>query len=91
VTQSKIAANLCGIGSLACSLSFWLVLALRFVPAFPKSIDLSFSYWVAIWLIAVILALIAATLGSRRWALAALLPAVTLFLAIVLINLGEPW
>ena len=87
--NSKSLANAFGYASLICSLSFWALLVLRLVPSFPK-IDLSFNYWVAIWAVAVVLALVAAARGSGRWALAALLPLATFFLLIVLVHLREP-
>jgi len=90
MNQSKNVANGVGVASLACSLSFWLLLPLSYIPGFPKYIDLPLNYWAAIWLLGIILALTAAALGSRRWAFAAFVPVVTFFLLIVFINLREP-
>jgi len=87
---AKSAANGFGIASLVCSLSFWVLLGLSYIPGFPKSLDLSFNYWVAIWFAAIILALIAAARGNRRWAWAALLPLATFFFLIIFVNLREP-
>ena len=88
--NSKSSANAFGYASLICSLSFWVLLSLHYIPGFPKGIDLSFNYWVAIWAVAIVLALVAAARGSARWALAVLVPLVSFFLLIVLVNLREP-
>jgi len=83
-------ANLFGYASLVCSLAFWGLLALHHIPGFPKRIDLTFGYWVAIWVVAIALALVAAVRSSRRWALAALLPLANFVMIFVLIGLSEP-
>jgi hypothetical protein len=88
--NSKSSANAFGYASLLCSLSFWILLALRLiVPGFPK-IDLSFIYWLVIWTVGLVLAFVAAAHGSKRWAWAALLPLGSFFLVTVLIHLMEP-
>ena len=87
--NSKASANAFGYASLICSLSFWVLLALRLIPGFPR-IDLSFNYWLAIWTLGLVLAFVAAAIGSGRWAWAVLLPLGSFFLVIVLIHLREP-
>src|SRR5271155_1186751 len=47
-----------GYASLACSLAFWVLLALHLIPGFPRRIDLPFGGWVAIWVVAIVLALV---------------------------------
>ena len=88
--NARTSANVFGYAILICSLAFWVLLGLHYIPGFPKGVDLSFNYWVAIWVVAIVLALVAAARGSGRWALAALLPLVSFFLLIVLVNLREP-
>ena len=87
--DSKSLADAFGYASLVCSLSFWILLALRLVPRFPR-IDLSFNYWLAIWIVGLVLAFVAAARGSKRWAWATLLPLVSFFLVTVLIHVMEP-
>jgi len=89
--KSKL-ANTFGYVSVLCSVSFWVLLVLDRIPGFPmKGIDLSANYWAAIWGVAVLLALVAAAIGSRRWAWAALIPIANIALLIVLVNLQEWW
>jgi hypothetical protein len=84
-------ASILGYASLACSLAFWVLYALHLIPGFPKRIDLTFSYWAAIWVVAIILALLAATARrSWRWAVAALLPVANFLIIFLLIGLSEP-
>jgi len=87
--NSKTSANAFGYASLICSLSFWVLLALRLIPGFPR-IDFSFNYWLAIWTVGLVLAFVAAALGSGRRAWAVLLPLGSFFLVIVLVHLREP-
>jgi hypothetical protein len=87
---NRDSANAFGYGSLICSLSFWVLLALHRIPGFPTSIDLSFGYWLVIWTIGLVLAFVAAERGSGQWAWAALLPLGSLFLVSALINFREP-
>jgi hypothetical protein len=83
-------ASIVGYASLTCSLAFWVLLALHHIPGFPKRIDLTLNYWVAVWIAALILAFVAAARSSRRWALAALLPIANFVMIFVLIGLSEP-
>lgn len=87
--KTHSSANAFGYASLVCSLSFWVLLALRLIPGFPR-IDFSFNYWLAIWAVGIVLAFVAAARGSGRWAWAALLPLAGFFVVIVLIHLREP-
>ena len=86
----KMSRNIFGYASLVCSLAFRVLLALHHIPGFPKRVDLPFGYWVAIWSVGIVLAIVAAARGSRRWALAALLPLANFVMIFVLIGLSEP-
>jgi hypothetical protein len=66
-------AKLCGFASLGCSSFFWVAFLLRLIVTVPR-FDFSFYFFLGQWALAVVLALVAATLGSNRWAYAALLP-----------------
>jgi len=89
--KTKYLANALGYASIICSSLFWVLLAWSVVSEhFPASLDLPFNGWALIWAVGLLLALIAAALGPRRWAFAALLPIVSLFAAVTLINLREP-
>ena len=66
-------AKLCGFASLGCSSFFWAALLFRLIVTVPR-FDFSFYFFLGQWALAVVLALVAATLGSNRWAYAALLP-----------------
>jgi hypothetical protein len=66
-------SELCGFMSLGCSSFFWAAHLLRSMVAVPY-FELSFYFFLGQWAFAVVLALIAAALGSSRWAYAALLP-----------------
>jgi hypothetical protein len=87
--NTKSSASAFGYASLVCSLSFWVLLALRLIPGFPR-IDLSFNYWLAIWTVDLVLAFVAAVRDSGKWIWAVLLPLGSFFLVIVLIHLREP-
>ena len=67
-----------------------MLLGLSYLVNIPRVVDLPFHYWVVIWVGALVLALVATARGSRLWAFAALLPLVTFFTLIALINIREP-
>lgn len=79
-----------GYASLTCSLAFWVLLALHLIPGFPRRIDLPFGGWVAIWVVAIVLALVASVRSSRRWAWAALLPVMNFVMILISIGISEP-
>ncbi|MDR3715183.1 MAG: hypothetical protein P4L51_20405, partial [Puia sp.] len=61
-------ANIFGCLSVACSAMIWMLLGLRMtIRHFFQGIDLSISGWMLVWGFGLLLALIAARLGSRRW------------------------
>jgi hypothetical protein len=66
-------SEVCGFMSLGCSSFFWATILLRFIVKVPH-FELSFYFFLGQWALAVVLALVAAVLGSSRWAYAALLP-----------------
>ena len=84
----KRVADLMGWTSLLCSVAFWVMLA-AFLVNGPSKVDMTFGQWTWVWGIAVLLALGAAAMGSRRWALAALLPVFNFLSLVVLLNLQE--
>jgi hypothetical protein len=88
LVKSGSSAKVLGYASLGGSLSFYILGALRLIPGFP-GIDLSFNHWVAIWAVSIVLAFVAAAVGSRRWVWAALLPLATFFFVNILLNRQE--
>jgi len=66
-------SEVCGFMSLGTSSFFWAVHWLGRIVTVPH-FELSFYFFLGQWTLAVVLAVIAAVLGSRRWAYAALLP-----------------
>ena len=66
-------SEVCGFMSLGCSSFFWAAHLLRLLVSAPH-FQLSFYFFLGQWALAFVLALIAAVLGSYRWAFAALLP-----------------
>ncbi len=65
----KFSGNPFAYASLVCSLSFWLWLALGYIPAAPKLNFLTAGYWQGISAVAVILAGVAAARRSKLWPL----------------------
>jgi hypothetical protein len=86
-TKSAI-GNLVGSLSVLGSISFWILFVLRTFLGLHK-IDPTIGQFAAIWIGAVVLALLASLIGSKRWAYAALLPLVNFLFAILVINLME--
>jgi hypothetical protein len=66
-------SEVCGFMSLGFSSFFWIERLLQLVVAIPH-FEFSFYFFLAQWILAAALALIAAALGSPRWAYAVLLP-----------------
>jgi hypothetical protein len=83
-------ASLLGWTSVVCSLGFWPLLGLEVAMPGWLRIDPTFNQWVLIWLLALAFAVAATYLGSRRWALAALLPLLSFVLCLTNVFLGEP-
>ena len=58
-------------------MSFWILGSLSYALRFPQ-VELSFAHlaaiWIVLWLIAMVLAVVAAMRRSRLWAIAAALP-----------------
>lgn len=84
----SVVSNLLGWSSIACSLSFWIILALSRVP-FLAHLDLTFNQFCVVWGVGIVLAISAALLGRRRWAWAALLPVINFLGFIFFVNLPE--
>ena len=66
----------------------WISEGLSFIPGF-SSLDLTFAHITFLLGTAILLAFIAAALGSGRWALIALVDLATFILLIFLVNLQE--
>ena len=82
-----ILGNLIGCLSISCSLLFWVLLVCeRFIGHFPLLPDLNFNGWVVIWAFGLLFALVATALGSKRWLFAAMLPVITFFSTIAIVN-----
>jgi hypothetical protein len=79
----RVAANIIGCLGILCSIGFWIEVAVtRVTGATPHLLDMGLDGWIACWALGLVLALLAATLGSRRWAFGALLPLAS-FLAVI--------
>lgn len=92
----KIVAN--GLGSLGivCSLAFWMWyfvfanLSFHQREAWMRH-DLGVSnLWPALWVAGLLLPIVAAVVGSRRWFFAAILPVVSCAAAIVFVSRVHP-
>lgn len=80
---------LLGVASVACSSAVWIALLLRHLPQ-PIYWNLSAGTSLLLWGAALVLAGVAAWMGSRRWAWAALLPVGSVLLFFALVNFLEP-
>ena len=89
-------ANRIGCLSVFCSLAFWLWACLFLFTPFGHNAEwvlqvmVAFSLWVFLWIMGFVLALVAARLGSRRWAFAALLTLASVGIACWLVS-GIEW
>jgi hypothetical protein len=81
-------ANIMGILSILSSASFWILFGLRAFPTLSK-LDLTFNQLLVMWIGAIVLALFAALIGSKRWAYVAMLPVINFLFAILVMNLME--
>jgi hypothetical protein len=86
----RILANTFGFLSLAISSWFWLALGLKMSSVFVTKFDPAFVTWTLIWVAALIAALLAGFLGSKRWFFVSAFPVLNFFGCIVLVNLQEP-
>jgi len=92
----KLVANAIGCFGIACSLAYWVWLCI--FAALPLNrreywmkLDLGVSYiWPALWAAGLLLPLIAAAIGARRWVLAAIVPIVSCAAAIILLSHVHP-
>jgi hypothetical protein len=81
--RRRTLANVLGCAAVACSFSFWIeVCVTKLVGHTPPWINIGVIGWVLGWVLGIALSLIAAALGSRRWAFTAALPLVS-FLAMI--------
>jgi hypothetical protein len=82
-------SSLLGWTSIAFSGAIWLVVLLRLIPHVPP-LSISANVCFVGWAIGIVLAFVAAAVGSRRWALAALVPVANFIVFFLLVNLMEP-
>jgi hypothetical protein len=87
--NTSLIALIFGVASVACSSVVWIALLLRHLPR-PIYWNLSAGTSLLLWGTAVALAGLAAWLGSKRWAWAALLPVGSVLLFFALVKLLEP-
>jgi hypothetical protein len=85
----RLLALVIGLASIACSSTVWVALMLRHLPH-AVYWNLSAGTSLLLWGLGIALAGIAAWVGSRKWAWAALLPALSVVLFFVLVNVLEP-
>lgn len=96
MNNRKAMANALGWLSIILSLTFWLLLCFggakdHFAREhFMQGMKALFHVWEPAWLLGLLLAITAAIVGSRRWAFATLLPAVS-FLASVVVLASVPF
>lgn len=79
MTERRALANKIGVLSVFCSLAFWLWACLFLFtpisrrPEWILQVMVAFPLWIFLWIMGFLLALVAARLGSRKWASATLL------------------
>jgi hypothetical protein len=82
-------ANGIGCLSIPFSLSFWILVCLAAIFGHvPAWLDGGVNLWLILAALGFALAIIAASIGSRRWALAAALPFLSFIAAIATVALG---
>ena len=80
-------AKIIGFVAILCSLTFWVEVAVTTIIGHtPFWLDVGFKGWFVGWALGVLLALLAAWLGSRRWAFVILLPVISFFVAVTNIS-----
>jgi hypothetical protein len=84
----KRLANSFGLASLLLSLIFWFALLPARVPG-VRLIHWGVGTHMILWAVAFLLAVVAVLKGSRRWAVAMILPFLNLGFLILIIGVGE--
>lgn len=83
MTKSQM-ANVLGCLGLACSSLMWVSAVLQMIPDSP--IEITEEWWLLGGIAGAILALVASTIGARRWAIAAALPVVNMLVFFTLLK-----
>ncbi|MGP8251737.1 MAG: hypothetical protein ACLQHF_06855 [Terracidiphilus sp.] len=87
MTKRRKLANWIGSLSLVLSFAFWLFLLLGSARRpldrefFMQGLNALAFVWLPVWLLATLFAVVAATLGSRRWLFAVLAPLTSAWLS----------
>jgi hypothetical protein len=91
MTNRRRMANALGWLSLVLSLAFWLLLCFGSAKDhferehFMQGLKMLFHVWEPVWVLGLLLALAATIVGSRRWALATLLPVISFLVSVVVL------
>ena len=88
MVMNNAIGNFLGVLSVLGSASFWVLLGMSTFFDLYKA-NLTITQWAGIWISTLALALLAARIGSGRWAYVVLFPVINLLFAILLINLME--
>lgn len=92
MVKRKQIASVIGSVGLFCSLVFWLLLCMGNATGhfdrerLMKGLDALFLVWVWIWPVSLLLALVAAGMGSRRWYFATLLPVFSFLISVSILS-----
>ena len=82
-------ASVVGLASIASSSAVWVAVLLRHLPS-PIFWNLSAATSLLLWGLGIVLSLVAAWIGPKKWAWATLLPVGSVVLFFSLVNLLEP-
>jgi len=92
----KLIANIIGWAGIACSLAFWAWLGVFAKLSFHQrgdwmNLELGVSnVWPVLWLAGLLLLLIAALIGSKKWVFAAFVPVVSCAAAMLFFSKFQP-
>jgi hypothetical protein len=90
VTQAfKRLANSLGAVSVLISLSFWFAFLPQSVPGVRVLQGVSVTVYMALWVIALLLALVPVATGSRWWIVAVILPFINILFVIAVVGIAE--
>lgn len=81
--------KMCGWSSVVLSIAPWIISGAGFILRLGW-LDLTANQVALLLAVAVVLAFIAAAIGSRRWVLVALFDIITVFVLVFILNMREP-